>query len=463
MEKPDSQITEATIVEETKTIPDSRKSKEVCEIQMPSSSTDVVTPTTEITVMEKGEATSTAPVVMGTPETMIVEEVNFSPPTRKLKSPKDSQELSPKEKTQTAVKPDSQITEATIEEETKSRKSKEDADSRKPYSTTDVVIGPTDITVVEKGKMSPTTSKPKGPKRLPDVATKDVAEITKEPEIQIGLEHTKTVLLKQTKVIQTPTMSKSSDDTTAVKPGSFAVGTTDVEPEPEKGAVEMTEAPHLQETILTATNVVSKSSEDPTAVKPGSVIVGTTDVEPQEAGKEFEIEKAASTAEIVMRAPETSPKISQELSPKEETQTKDDPDSQITEATVVEETKIKPKRRKSREDPVSLKPSSTTSVVARKSKSPKVSQELSPKEETQTMEKPDSQITEAPIVEETKSRNLKEDPVSKKPYSTADVVIGPTDITVVEKGNMSTSTSKPKGPKHLPDVATKDVAEITKL
>ena len=264
MEKPDSQITEATIVEETKTIPDSRKSKEVCEIEMPSSSTDVVTPPTEITVMEKGEATSTAPVVMGTPETMIVEEVNFSPPTRKLKCPKDSQELSPKEKTQTAVKPDSQITEATIEEETKSRESKEEADIKKPYSTTDVVRGPTDITVVEKGKMLPTTSKPKGPKCLPDVATKDVAEITKEPEIQIGLEHTKTVLLKQTKVIQTPTMSKSSDDTTAVKPGSVIVGTTDVEPEPEKGAVEMTEI-KVQETRTQTDIVGQRDSDQPTS------------------------------------------------------------------------------------------------------------------------------------------------------------------------------------------------------
>ncbi|XP_047197735.1 titin homolog isoform X9 [Hippoglossus stenolepis] len=655
-EKPDSQITEATIVEETKVKPKRRKSREDPVSQKPSSTTSLV--------------------------------------ARKSKSPKVSQELSPEE-TQTMEKPDSQITEATIVEETKSRKSKEDTDSKKPYSTTDVVIGPTDMTVVEKGKMSPTKSKPKGPTRLPDVATKDVAEITKEPEIQIGLEHTKTVLLKQTKVIETLTMSKSSDDPKAVKPGSVIVGTTDVEPEPEKGAVEMTETSHLQETILTATKVVSKSSDDPKAVKPGSVIVGTTDVEPQEAGKEFEIEKATSTAEIVMGAPETtSPKISQELSPKEETQTKEKPDSQITEATIVEETKVKPKRRKSREDPVSQKPStrdvvtapteitvlemgkmsptkrrskspkplsevstkevakiteepdiqkslaqtktvllieprsvskssddttalepgydgrgstevkpqeakkelkiekatstaeivmgapettspkisqklspkeetqtmekpdsqiteativeetkikhkrrksredpvsqkpssttsvvarkskspkvsqelspkeetqtkekpdsqiteativeetktipkrrksredpvsqkpsSTTSVVARKSKSPKVSQELSPKEETQTKEKPDSQITEATIVEETKSRKSKEDADSKKPYSTTDVVIGPTDITVVEKGKMSPTKSKPKGPRRLPDVATKDVAEITK-
>ncbi|XP_047197740.1 titin homolog isoform X14 [Hippoglossus stenolepis] len=592
-EKPDSQITEATIVEETKVKPKRRKSREDPVSQKPSSTTSLV--------------------------------------ARKSKSPKVSQELSPEE-TQTMEKPDSQITEATIVEETKSRKSKEDTDSKKPYSTTDVVIGPTDMTVVEKGKMSPTKSKPKGPTRLPDVATKDVAEITKEPEIQIGLEHTKTVLLKQTKVIETLTMSKSSDDPKAVKPGSVIVGTTDVEPEPEKGAVEMTETSHLQETILTATKVVSKSSDDPKAVKPGSVIVGTTDVEPQEAGKEFEIEKATSTAEIVMGAPETtSPKISQELSPKEETQTKEKPDSQITEATIVEETKVKPKRRKSREDPVSQKPStrdvvtapteitvlemgkmsptkrrskspkplsevstkevakiteepdiqkslaqtktvllieprsvskssddttalepgydgrgstevkpqeakkelkiekatstaeivmgapettspkisqklspkeetqtmekpdsqiteativeetkikhkrrksredpvsqkpsSTTSVVARKSKSPKVSQELSPKEETQTMEKPDSQITEATIVEVTKSRKSKEEADSKKPYSTTDVVIGPTDITVVEKGKMSPTKSKPKGPTRLPDVATKDVAEITK-
>ena len=207
----------------------------------------------------------------------------------------------PKEETQTKEKPDSQKTEATIVEENKSRKSKEDADSKKPSSTTDVVIGPTDITVVEKGKMSPTRSQPKGPKRLPDVATKDVTEITKEPEIQIGVEHTKTVPLKQTKVIETLT------------------------------------------------------------------------------------------------------KVSQELPPMEETQTIEKPDSQISEATSVEETKIIPKRRKSREDPVSQKPSSTT-----------------------------------------------------------DVVIGPTDITVVEKGKMSPTRSQPKGPKRLPDVATKDVAEITK-
>ena len=205
-----------------------------------------------------------------------------------------------------------------------------------------MVIGPTDITAVEKGKMSPTKTKPKDPKRLPDVATKDVTEITKEPEIQIGVEQTKTVLLKQTKVIETLTMSKSSDDPTAVKPGSF--------------------------------------------------IVGTTDVDPQEAGKELEIEKATSTAEIVMGAPETtSPKVSQELSPMEETQTMEKSVSQITEVTIVEETKIIPKRRKSREDPVSQKPSSTT-----------------------------------------------------------DVVIGPTEITAVEKGKMSPTKSQPKGSKTSP-------------
>ena len=191
--------------------------------------------------------------------------------------------------------------------------------------------------------------------------------------------------------------------------------------------------------------------------------MGTTDVEPQEAGKELEIEKATSTAEIIMGAPETtSPKFSQELSAKEETQTMEKSDSQITEATIVEETKILPKRRKSREDPISQKPSLTTSVVSRKLKSPKVSQDLSPKEETQTKEKPDSQITEATILEDTKSRKSKEDPVSQKPYSITDVVTGPTDITVVEKGKMSPTKSQPKGPKRLQDVATKDVAEITK-
>ena len=158
----------------------------------------------------------------------------------------------------------------------------------------------------------------------------------------------------------------------------------------------------------------------------------------------------------------TSPKTSQELSPKEETQTKEKFLSQKTKPAIVEETKVKPKRRKSREDPVSQKPSSNTSVVARKSESQKVSQELSPKEETQTKEKPDSQKTEATIVEENKSRKSKEDADSKKPFSTTDVVTGPTDMTVVEKGKMSPTKSQPKGPKRLPDVATKDVAEITK-
>ena len=45
-----------------------------------------------------------------------------------------------------------------------------------------------------------------------------------------------------------------------------------------------------------------------------------------------------------MGAPETtSPKISPELSPEDETQTKENPDSQITEATIEEETKLHPK------------------------------------------------------------------------------------------------------------------------
>ena len=443
-------------------------------------------------------------------------------------SPKISHELSPKEETQTKENPDSQITEATLVEETKvtpkRRKSREDPVSQKP-STRDVVTAPTDITVVEKGKLSPTTSKPKGPKRLPDVSTKEVAKITKEPDIQKSLAQTETL--------------------------------------------------HLQETILTVTKVVSKSYY-PTAVKPASVIVGTTDVEPCESGKELEIEEATSTTEIVMGAPETtSPKISHKPSPKDETETKENPDSQITEATIEEETKVTPKRRKSREDPVSQKPSTRDVVTApkeitvvekgkmsptkRSSKSPKplsevstkdvakitkepdiqkslsktetphlqekiltvtrvvskssddptavkpvsvivettdvepcesgkeleiekaastaeivmgapettspkISPELSPEDETQTKENPDSQITEATIEEETKvtpkRRKSREDPVSQKP-STRDVVTAPTDITVVEKGKMSPTTSKPKGPKRLPEVSTKEVAKIT--
>ena len=210
--------------------------------------------------------------------------------------------------------PDSRITKGSFAVKAKvtsrRRKSKEGPESLKPSSALEVVKGPAEINVVEEGKVSPTKRGSKGPKHLSEVDAKDLAEIVKEPDLQKSLEQTKAVLL-----IEPRSVSKSSDDTTAVEPGYDSRG--------------------------------------------------STEVKPQEAKKELESEKVTSTAEIIMGAPETtSPEISQVISPKEETQTKEKPHSQITEATIEEETKVTPKRRKSREDPASQKPSTRDVVTA---------------------------------------------------------------------------------------------------
>ena len=133
--------------------------------------------------------------------------------------------------------PDSQITEATLVEETKvtpkRRKSREDPVSQKP-STRDVVTAPKEITVVEKGKMSPTKRVQKG-QRVQNLFQKFPPRMwqrSRKSQTYRNLQ-SKLRLLIYRKQFSLPTRvgSKSSDDPTAVKPVSVIVGTTDVEPQ----------------------------------------------------------------------------------------------------------------------------------------------------------------------------------------------------------------------------------------
>ncbi|XP_034433361.1 uncharacterized protein LOC117756713 isoform X2 [Hippoglossus hippoglossus] len=128
-----------------------------------------------------------------------------------------------------------------------------------------------------------------------------------------------------------PTKRRSKSPTPLSEVSTKEVAKIMKEPDIQKSLAQ-TKTPHLQETILSATKVLPKTY-----------------------------------AEIVIGALETiSRKVSQELSPKEETQTMENPDSQITEATIVEETKTIPKRRKSKEGCDIQKPDSDqpTSAVS---------------------------------------------------------------------------------------------------
>ncbi|GLD71902.1 nesprin-2, partial [Lates japonicus] len=133
--------------------------------QKPSSTPEVVTVPTEITVVTKGE---------------------FSPTKQKSKDEKPSPELAATEPTKT----------------------KEEPDSQKPSSTLEMVTAPTEITVVEKGELSPTKEKSKDEKLSPERATIEPTTTKEEPDTQ--------------KTSSTPEVVTASTEITVVKKGELS-------------------------------------------------------------------------------------------------------------------------------------------------------------------------------------------------------------------------------------------------
>ncbi|XP_031728981.1 nesprin-2-like isoform X3 [Anarrhichthys ocellatus] len=171
------------------------KAKEEPNSQKPSSTPQVVTSPTEITVVVKGELSpierkskdlqlspdmaateltktkeephsqkpsSTQEVLTATTDTAIVEKGEFVPTKGKSKGLKLSPEVA--------------STELMI--------TKEEPDSQRPYSAPEVVTATTEITVVEKGELSPTKIKSKGLKISPELATMDMIKTKEEPDSQ---------------------------------------------------------------------------------------------------------------------------------------------------------------------------------------------------------------------------------------------------------------------------------------
>ncbi|XP_028420858.1 nesprin-2-like isoform X1 [Perca flavescens] len=468
------------------------KTKEEPDNQKQSSSQEVVT-TTEITVVDKGELLSTK---------------------GKSKSLKPSQELATTKLTKTKEEPHSQkpsstpevvkapteITEITVvvkgkhsptKEKTKGlilsqelattvlTKSKEEPVCQKPSSAPEAITAATEITVVEKGKLSPTKRKSKGLKHSPELATTEVTQTNKESDSQkpsstpeVVTATTELSVVEKGKLSPTKIMSKGLKL-------SSELATTELmdakkESDSQTSSVysrEQTEAAVLEEFTIPARRK-PKSLDVSTAVEPVSAFDGSIDLESKETKEEPESGKA-SAGQLVTVATETAVltkrkskglNLSPERSPTELTKTKEEPHSQKpsstpevvkapTEITVVEKGKLSPTKRKS--------------------KCLKLSSELSATEQPKTKEEPDSQTSlmySCPAVEpvsalggsiDLESKEAKKEPESGK-ASAGQVVTGAIEISVVKDGMLSPTQRKSKGLKHYPELATTELTKTNK-
>ncbi|KAM6917368.1 uncharacterized protein PEZ65_013189 [Lycodopsis pacificus] len=195
------------------------KTKEEHDSQRPSSTPEVVTATTEVTVVEKGKVSptkrsskgikmspefastdrtktkeqpdskkqsSTQELITGTTETTVVAREELSSTKTKLKELKLSPELATTELTKTKGEPHSQKTSLSLE----------------------VVTATTEITVVEKGELSPTNGKSKGLKRSPELATVELTRTKEEPDSQ--------------RPFSTPEVVKATTEVTVVEKGKLS-------------------------------------------------------------------------------------------------------------------------------------------------------------------------------------------------------------------------------------------------
>ncbi|XP_010777600.1 titin-like [Notothenia coriiceps] len=337
--------TETTVVEKSKLSPTKRKSKG---LKLSSELT-----TTELTKTKEEsdsqKSSSTKQVVTAPTEMTVVEKSTLSPTKRESKGLK--------------LSPEPAFTEPT--------KTKEEPDSQKPPSTPEVVTTPSATTGMEKGKLSPTKRKSKGLKLSPEPATTDLTKTNVEPESQkpsstldVVTVPTETTDMEKGKL--SPTKIKSKGLKLSPEPATTGLTKTNVKPESQKPSsrTEVTAVTATSKiTVVSLTKIMSKdiklSSEleeltiparkilkdvdVSTTVKPASAVVGSDEVESKEVKVEPECGKALS-GQVVTGAVETdvvkdsklsptkrkskSPKVSLEISSKELTKTKDKTDSQ---------------------------------------------------------------------------------------------------------------------------------------
>ncbi|XP_035850399.1 nesprin-2-like isoform X2 [Sander lucioperca] len=448
----------SAVIEETKLLPTSRKSKSGdFSTSSETVATHVRSPAVEPQQNKKeldGKKSSTPDVVTEPTESTVVKIGELSPTKIKSKGLKLSPDLSPTELTKT----------------------KEEPDSQKQSSSQEVVTTTTEITVVEKGKLSPTKRKSKGLKHSPELATTELTKTNKEPDSQkpsstpeVVTATTELSVVEKGKLSPTKIMSKgvqlSSEPATTelmdVKKGSDSQ-TSSVY------SREQTEAAVLEKFTIPARRK-PKSLDISTAVEPVSALGGNIDLETKE---EPESDKAL-VGQVVTVATETAVltkrkskglNLSPECSPTELTKTKEEPDrlkpsltpevvTAPTEITVVEKGKLSPTKRKS--------------------KCSKLSSELAATEQPETKEEPDSQMSSlysCPAVEpvsalggsiDLESKEAKKEPESGK-ASAGQVVTGAIEISVVKDGMLSPTQRKSKGLKYSPELATTELMDVKK-
>nr|XP_033497697.1 uncharacterized protein LOC117266566 isoform X2 [Epinephelus lanceolatus] len=496
------------------------KTKEELDSQKPSSAPGVVTAPTEISTVEKGKLSPTkrkskglklSPEVATTEVTKSQEEPVIEKPSPAQESVTtttttteitvvEKGELSPTKGKSKGLKPSPEV--ATTE----LTKTKEEQDSQKPSSTPGVVTTPTEVSTVEKGKLSPTKRKSKGLKLSPEVATTEVTKSQEEPVIEkpspaqesVTTTTTTTEItvvekgelsptkgkskgLKPSPEVATTELTKTKEEQDSQKPSSTpGVVTTPTEVSTvEKGKLSPTKrkSKGLKLSPEVATTEVTKSQEEPVIEKPSPAQESVT--------------TTTTTTEItVVEKGELSPtkgkskglKPSPEVATTELTKTKEEQDSQKpsstpgvvttpTELSTVEKGKLSPTKRKSKG--LKLSPEVATTEVT-KMQEESVIQEPSPAQELVTattgitvVEKEELSPTkrkpkgpkvpqERPTTELTKT---KEEQDSQKPSSTPDVVTTPTELSTVERGKLSPTKRKSKGLKLSPEVATTEVTK----
>ncbi|XP_055361732.1 nesprin-2-like isoform X2 [Betta splendens] len=314
------------------------------------------------------DATSVVQAVIRTAVGTIVEEVEQSPTT----TVSTSSEVPHLGEEQSTEKPDSPVTDDAVVEPSR-RTSKDIPYSQQPASSPDIIKGPTKTTDVELGKVSPPKRKTKGLKTSPELCTKVVTEITREPVRQKCLEETQ---MKQTLISR---KSKGLDVSSSQEPLSPPVGTTDV------ASVEVEKDIGREKT----TSIVQTVTETTK-----SVIV---------------VEESLS--------PSSGVSESSDICLSKKTEATEKPDSQISEA-VVGKTKVIATRRTSEEGPECQQPCPTAHIITEPNETTAVEMGMSspPKRKTKGLKPSPELATQvaAEITQEPVRQKSLEEPETKQ-------------------------------------------------
>ncbi|XP_028994248.1 nesprin-2-like isoform X3 [Betta splendens] len=350
------------------------------------------------------DATSVVQAVIRTAVGTIVEEVEQSPTT----TVSTSSEVPHLGEEQSTEKPDSPVTDDAVVEPSR-RTSKDIPYSQQPASSPDIIKGPTKTTDLELGMVLPPKRMRKGLKTSPEIGTKVVTEITREPVRQKCLEETQ---MKQTLISR---KSKGFDVSSSQEPLYPPVGTIDV------ASVEVEKDIGREKT----TSIVQTVTETTK-----SVIV---------------VEESLS--------PSSGVSESSDICLSKKTEATDKPDSQISEA-VVGKTKVIATRRTSEEGPEDQQPCPTPYIITEPTETTVVEmgKVLVPKRMTKGL-KPSPELTTKVAAE------ITQEPVRQKSLEEPKSVLKEIKQTLIGWVSKGFDVSSPQEPLS-PPVGTMDVSSI---